>query len=138
MTETATNPGDNAATESAATIERLQGELKAARDESAKHRTARNDALRHSEARRQVIAAHNIEFDTASANLKQLEIADGKATGDIGYKPPALVQPTTTAAATPQNSDGAVLTMDALQSMPPDEVNRRWDEVQRLLKQQRR
>lgn len=129
-----------------------EGEVKAEHDASpsaisranrqaANYRTQRNDALREAHALRHVLRAHNIEVTLDTAKLDTLTIADGSAVGEYAYEAPAPAQ------AVPNGSSsggrggvggvgvdgGRDLSLEEIREMSVEQINDRWDEVQRVL-----
>ena len=109
-------------------------ELTNARQDAAKYRVGRNESLKREAALTAVLKAHSIPFDVESADLSGLKIANGSVNGEYSYTPPpfkrqgAQVEPKA-------NTDTTILTLDAVKKMSTDEINSRWEEVSKLLKQ---
>ena len=82
-----------------------------------------------------MLGAHNVPVALDAAKLGGLTVAaDGSVSGDYGYTPPVPQAPAAPAP-TPAASPPAGLTREMLKDMPHDEINRRWDEVKKVLAQ---
>ena len=121
------NPVNDAADNQAA-------ELAQTRQQAAKYRVGRNTSLKREYALQEVLKAHNIPFDIDSADVGGLTIANGTVNGEFSYKPPTIARQSAPVAPT-ANTDGTVLTLDALKQMSAEDINARWAEVSTLLKQ---
>lgn len=122
MTEEKTSAEDNAAKVQAleGQVAGLQRDIEKARNEAARHRVARNQALRRNHAYGQVLKAHKITFDVDTADLGSLSIEDGKVAGEFSYEPPS-----TTQADPPKDPPGKsanALTYEDIQAMSYDEI----------------
>lgn len=104
--------------------------------EAGSYRTQRNVALRQAAAYRTILQAHNIDLSgVTDAALEALPINAGQVDGVFPYEPPrpgANVQRVEARAAQPDGP--AALTREQIEAMPPDEINRRWDEVKAFLR----
>ena len=110
-------------------------DLESLRNESAKYRVQRNDALRQTHALKAVLAAHNISFDVTQADLGALSIDNGAVQGEFSYTPN---NPTSSAPASQHQPAGAatpaVLTKDAISKMTSAQINENWEEISKVLK----
>ena len=122
---------ENTTTETTATPE-TQVELTNARQDAAKYRVGRNDALKREFALKEVLKAHNISFDTESIDTSGMTIANGNVSGEYKYVPPQLARQSAQVAPV-ANDNGSVLTLDAVKNMTEAEINSRWDEVSKIL-----
>ena len=115
--------------------------LRSARAEAAKYRTERNAALREASALRTIATAHNLKLDAVQPeSLAKLAIEGGKVVDKFDYTPPkpgvsggsggagSAGEPNGT---TP---DAGGLTREKIAAMSNDEINKRWDEVQKVLR----
>ena len=102
--------------------------------EAAAYRTQRNTALREAHAYRTMLEAHGIDLAPASADaLAKLPIASGKVDGVFVYAPPKIQAPVKPDPPEAAGSKSAALSRDDLERMPPEEINKRWDEVRAVL-----
>ena len=100
--------------------------------ESAAYRTQRNTALREAHAYKTILKAHGI--DTASVTseaLSGIPISGGKADGEFKYTPPEIKVPK--GKQDPPSEKAGALTLEEVRKWHPDEINRRWDEVSKLM-----
>ena len=100
--------------------------------ESASYRAQRNQSLRREAAYGAVLKAHGIKVELDADALASLPIASGRVDGEYPYKAPKIESGATAPRST--SSASSVLTVEEIKAMKPDEVNRRWDEVQAVLK----
>lgn len=103
------------------------------REEAAKHRVARNDALKKAKVLETVVSKHNIVFDMEAADLTSLKVVNGAIEGEFDYEPPA---PEKKAPPMTGKEGSASLTMDDVGKMSEAEINKRWDEVKVVLEAQ--
>lgn len=68
-------------------VSNLKAELSSVREEAARYRVQRNDALKQNAALTAVVSAHNIDFDIARADLDNLKVDHGKVVGEFEYEP---------------------------------------------------
>ena len=127
------------------TVESLQGriqqleanhaaEIQSLRQEAARYRVSRNDALRRAHALSTVIKAHNVSFSIDDADLSSLDIKDGSVTGDFKYEPKKISDKPL-----PNVAKGETgLTMDRIREMSAKELSENWDEVKTVLESQRK
>lgn len=110
-----------------AELEKKNGEL---RTESAKYRTARNDALKQAHALGAVVKAHNIAFDLEKADTSGLKVENGKIEGEFAYTPAEKPAPDTTKPA----DQGTGISMADVKNMTPEQINENWEQVQAAMK----
>ena len=117
--------------------------LKAARDEAAKYRTQRNDALRRATALETIAKAHGL--DTAAADseaVRNLAISDGKVTDTFQYTPPkpgansarAVHTPSGSAGQPPATQPDEGLTHEKIAGMKPHEINQNWEKISAFMR----
>ena len=127
---TATDQKDDAATAAAAAkVAELETQIANLKTESAKYRTARNEALKQAHALDAVVKAHNIAFDAGSADTSALKIEDGKVVGAFDYKPatPPKTDP-------PKPADAGEMSMVDVKNMTAEQIADNWDQVRGAMK----
>lgn len=111
-------------------------ELKSLREESAKYRSQRNQALRRGSALETIAKAHQIDLSKVTDEaLEALPIVDGRVDGEFAYEVPSLRPPGATERK-PRVTDGGKgqLTKEALSSMSVAEIRALpWDQVRAAL-----
>jgi len=108
---------------------RLSSDLESARGEAAKHRVARNVALRQSHALSAVVKAHNIPFDVSKADLDSLTIEGGRVQGEFDYSP-GTGKKEERRVQTQQDS----ISLDDVRNMDQKAINQNWDTIKNLLR----
>lgn len=114
-------------TASESAITKSSDDLEKTRNESAKYRVGRNDALRRSFALEHILKAHNINIPE-NLDTSGLSIEDGKAQGDFSYTPPKA-EPK----GAKRDDDKTKLTLVDVQKMTPEQIDENWDDVQALM-----
>ena len=100
--------------------------------EAAAHRVARNNAIRQAHAYKTILKAHGIDLGSVTEErLNAIPISDGKADGVFDYTPPKVAAPKKDDP--PKKEGQPALTKESLATMPHDEINKRWGEVQAVL-----
>jgi len=114
-------------------IENLKAEVSALRNEAAKFRLARNEALRQGHVLGTVLKAHNISFNIEDADYSNLNIDNGKVVGDYQYTPKkiATYNPPDVAKTDP------VLTIDKIKEMSAQDIMKDYDNVMATLENSR-
>ena len=112
------------------TLAHLQAEVEKLRNQSARYRVARNQALRREHALSTVLRSHNIAFDVGAADLGALSISNGSVSGEFSYSPPKAekVDPPP-----PSGDAPSELKLDDLSNMTPEQINARWEDVSAVL-----
>lgn len=101
--------------------------------ESAAYRTQRNDALRRAHAFETMLKAHGIDTSAATTErLNALPVSGGQVDGVFEYSPPKIDVPKAKPPAARAEGNPA-LTIDQIKTWKPEEINKRWDEVQAVL-----
>lgn len=105
-------------------------QIESLRNEAAKHRVSKNEALKKLKIMETVLSAHQIDFNVNEASLDGLGIDNGAVIGEYEYTPPKpkRAEPVKIAADGPP-----ALTLDDVKRMSPDDINKNWDTVQTLL-----
>ena len=144
MTETIDTQKDATATKPDADLEKNNTDK--LRSEAAGYRTGRNEALKKVALFEAMLKRHNIDIPKdIDETMKNLEIENGEVITEIDYQPkrPAVsfghdskekkqvksVAPPVTA------TDSNPITKDSLADMSPEDINKNWETVQKLLKQ---
>ena len=91
------------------------------------------DAIKQNHAFREVLKAHNINFDVDKADLSQLEVKGDKLSGEFKYNLPTTTTPTLPAM---DKSTPRSLTMKDIEGMSQDQINNNWKEVSAVLASQ--
>ena len=109
-------------------------EIASLRNEAARSRVQRNQALKEAHALKHVLKSHNINFDTDLADLGDLKIEHGAVRGEFKYElPKGTGKPVDSPL--PDTKGASKLTMDDVRTMSPDKINENWEEVSKLLKE---
>lgn len=111
-----------------AKLANAQARIESLRAEAARHRVARNDALRVGAALTSVVKAHNIAFNVGDHDLSSLAVENGEIVGTFEYEAPdpnGKPEPKTPPGGAPE-----ALTREAVAKMSSDEIMKRWDDVQ--------
>ena len=113
-------------------IAELKARIESLRQESANYRIQRNDALKQNSVLRTVVSKHNISFDLETADVSSLKIVDGKVEGEFDYTPakPTSKQPDM------KSGEKQGLSLEDISAMSEEEINKRWDEVSKVLAQE--
>lgn len=116
--------------------ETLSQEIGSLRQEAAKHRLARNEALRQNKVLDTVISAHNIKFSLEDANYDSLSIDNGKVIGEFEYKPPkvAKVEPKENENKQPADKP---LDIEAIKNMSAKQIMADYDNVMAAMENSR-
>ena len=114
--------------ESDNTLEKLE----ALRNQAAKYRVTRNDALKKLFVAQKVLKAHNITFDLEDADTGGLLIENGVVNGEFDYQPP---KPERAEPKPLETEAKAGMTIDDIKEMTPDQINKNWEEVSKILEE---
>ena len=110
-----------------AQVAKLETELEKVRNQAARYRVTRNQALRNTYAFGRVLNAHKIVFDVNEADLKSLVIEDGQVSGEFSYRAPSTTKGN--APTEPPGEGTKALTMSDIQAMSKDQIKARLPEV---------
>ena len=123
-------------TQSQADLAKVRTDLESARNDEAKYRVGRNEALRKGHALSKVVKAHNIEFDVATADLASLAIEDGAVKGEFDYSPPGTSGNSGSNRQAPGTSQPGsnAMTREDISNMSAEDINANWEEVSKVLK----
>lgn len=117
-----------------AEVDRLKADAETAKTEATEAQTAlkiaRDTALKQVKAQATVLEKHNIKFDATKADVSKLSV-DGEAQvqGDFEYEPakPEIQQEQKI------DTTPTPLTVDEIKNMSKEEINSRWEEVQKTM-----
>ena len=104
------------------------------RSEAAQYRVARNTALKQNSALKTVLEKHNVGFVVETADLSKMTIENGQVEGGFEYTPKGTSHETKAPNQPPIQPSQSGLTLEAVNSMTPSEINKNWDKVQEVLK----
>ena len=129
MENSTENQESNSAQDNASPIiSDLESQIASLKNEAAKYRTARNDALKKAHAQAAVLKAHNIVHDFDAKALEALTIEDGKASGIYEYAPPATIRQDLPV---PETKSG--ITRADIRNMSIDQINDNWAEISKVM-----
>ena len=79
-----------------------------------------------------VLAAHNIKVNLSEISSEGLSVVDGSVVGDVAYAAAAPQE-----APLPKSNAPQAITFEQVKNMSPEEINLNWEEISKVLEQQK-
>ena len=111
--------------------------IEALRKESGNYRVQRNDALRRAFVLEEIVSKHGIDTKfIKDYDMTALTIKDGVVSGKVDYTPPKIESKVRSKSQRVESNKGKALTLEDYKKMSVDDINKNWDKIKALLRQQ--